>query len=134
MGLPATYERTLSSGREETAQSADAPAFLLPFGLFELDAAGKVIRYSPAAESTPGDEARAIWGRNFFTEIAPVEQVVGFRLRFHSFMVSGQAVERFTTTFRHGEQNIKVQIMLAHITEKSEDGRKRLALVRIMPE
>jgi photoactive yellow protein len=133
MGLPATYEHTLSSDRE-TARPEAAPSFVLPFGLFELDAAGTVIRYSPASESAPAVEARAIWGRNFFTEIAPVEQVVGFRLRFHSFMASGQAVERFTTTFKHGEQNIKVQIMLAHITEKSDDGRKRLALVRIMPE
>ena len=93
-----------------------------------------MIRYSPASETAPTVEVRGVWGRNFFTEVAPVEQVAGFRLRFHSFMARGQAVERFTTTFAHGEQNIKVQIMLAHITEKSDEGRKRLALVRIMPE
>ncbi|HEV7906458.1 MAG TPA: hypothetical protein VGO96_21650 [Pyrinomonadaceae bacterium] len=133
MGLPATYERTQTSDREPT-RAEGSSAFILPFGLFELDAAGTVTRYSPAAETEPTVEARDIWGRNFFTEIAPVEQVVGFRLRFHSFMASGQAVERFTTTFAHGQQNIKVQIMMAHITEKSDEQRKRLALVRIMPE
>lgn len=133
MGLPATYERT-SPGDRESATVQNSSPFILPFGLFELDAAGTVIRYSPASETTPDFETKDIWGRNFFTEIAPVEQVVGFRLRFHSFMSNGQAVERFTTTFAHGEQNIKVQIMLAQITEKSEEGRKRLALVRIMPE
>ena len=133
MGLPATYERT-SHGDRETAPAQNSSPFILPFGLFELNAEGTVIRYSPASETAPAFEARDIWGRNFFTEIAPVEQVVGFRLRFHSFMANGQAVERFTTTFAHGEQNIKVQIMLAHITEKSDEGRKRLALVRIMPE
>lgn len=133
MGLPATYERTSSTEREPARAEESSPC-LLPFGLFELDASGTVIRYSPASETAPAFEARDIWGRNFFTEIAPVEQVVGFRLRFHSFMANGLAVERFTTTFAHGEQNIKVQIMLAHITEKSEDGRRRLALVRIMPE
>jgi photoactive yellow protein len=133
MGLPATYERTQTSDRE-TARAEGSSAFVLPFGLFELDAAGTVIRYSPAAETAPPVEARDVWGRNFFTEVAPVEQVVGFRLRFHSFMASGQAVERFTTTFAHEQQNIKVQIMMAHITEKSNEERKRLALVRIMPE
>ena len=133
MGLPATYEHALSSDREPARAEASS-AFILPFGLFELDAAGTVIRYSPASETAPTFEARDIWGRNFFTEIAPFEQVVGFRLRFHSFMENGQAVERFTTTFAYGQQNIKVQIMLAHITEKSDEGRKRLALVRIMPE
>jgi photoactive yellow protein len=134
MGLPATYERASASG-EETTRMKNSPSPILPFGLFELDSNGTVIRYSPASESAPVTEARDVWGRNFFNEIAPVEQVVGFRLRFHSFMASGQAVERFTTTFTHEEQNIKVQIMMAHITEKSESGgRKRLALVRIMPE
>ena len=133
MRLPATYERALPGDREAASAANSAP-LVLPFGLFELDAAGTVIRYSPASENAPAFAASDIWGRNFFTEIAPVEQVVGFRLRFHSFMASGQAVERFTTSFRHGEQNIKVQIMMAHITEKSEDGRRRLALVRIMPE
>ncbi|HEX8422795.1 MAG TPA: hypothetical protein VF634_05250 [Pyrinomonadaceae bacterium] len=134
MGLPATHERTLPSD-EETARAGESSSpFPLPFGLFELDAAGTVIRYSPASERAPAFEARDVWGRNFFTEIAPVEQVVGFRLRFHSFMANGQAVERFTTTFAHGEQNIKVQIMMAHITENAENVRKRLALVRIMPE
>lgn len=134
MGLPATYERTSAEEREHAAMPGSSPS-ILPFGLFELDSAGTVIRYSPASESAPAVEARDVWGRNFFAEIAPVEEVVGFRLRFHSFMASGQAVERFTTTFRHAEQTIKVQIMMAHITEKSENGRrKRLALVRIMPE
>jgi photoactive yellow protein len=133
MALHATYKRT-STGDGEPAIAQNSHAFILPFGLFELDAAGTVIRYSPTSEKEQTFEAKDIWGRNFFTDIAPVEQVVGFRLRFNSFMVSGQAVERFTTTFRHADQNIKVQIMLAHITEKSDDGRKRLALVRIMPE
>jgi photoactive yellow protein len=133
MGLPATYERTLLSD-SEPHPAPGASSHILPFGLFELDPDGTVIRYSPASEKAPLVEARDIWGRNFFTDIAPVEQVVGFRLRFHSFMASGQAVERFATTFAHGQQNVKVQIMMAHITEKSEDGRRRLALVRIMPE
>lgn len=132
MGLPATYEHPLSSDAEEAAPAPASP--VLPYGLFELDPEGTVVRYSPASERAPAFEARDLWGRNFFTDIAPVEQVVGFRLRFHSFMASGQAVERFATTFAHGQQNIKVQIMMAHITEKSEDGRRRLALVRIMPE
>jgi photoactive yellow protein len=131
MGLHATYERDHDS---EPGHAPEPSALAIPFGLFELDQAGMVIRYSPASENEPAIKAKDIWGRNFFTEIAPVEQVVGFRLRFHSFMASGQAIERFTTTFAHGRQNVKVQIMLAHITEKSEDGRRRLALVRIMPE
>jgi photoactive yellow protein len=134
MGLPATYEQHTLHGDSQSVPKPNSPSFVLPFGLFELDSAGTVIRYSPASEIAPSVEARDIWGRNFFTEIAPVEQVVGFRLRFHSFMANGQAVERFTTVFEHEQRNVKVQIMLAHITEKSDDGRKRLALVRIMPE
>lgn len=106
----------------------------LPFGLLELDARGTVIRYSPAAEQNSPVQAQDVLGRNFFREIAPVEQVSDFQSRFQVFMASGESVQRFTSSFPSEKGQIKVQILLARITEKSEQGRERLALVRIMPE
>ena len=114
------------------ASEATTPA--IPFGLFELDAAGTVMRYSPPAEENAHGLAQGILGCNFFTEVAPVEQVTGFRGRFHEFMATGQSVDRFTTRFTDGRQTVKLQIMMAHITERAASGRRRLALVRIMPD
>lgn len=106
----------------------------LPFGLLELDAAGTVIRYSPAAELNPLLQPQDILGRNFFTEMAMCEQVNEVKSRFLAFMAFGDTVQKFNIICPVEEKNIKIQIMLARITERVEQGRERLALVRIMPE
>jgi photoactive yellow protein len=116
----------------ETGQ--DFSATTIPFGLFELDPKGIVIRYSPASEKTPKLPVTEILGRNFFTEIAPVKQVIEFRERFQVFMARGQSIDKFSTRFTQQQQHIKVQIMMAHLAEEPEDGRRRLALVRIMSD
>jgi photoactive yellow protein len=103
----------------------------LPFGLLELDTSGAVIRYSPASEQDPEVMAQDILGRHFFTEVIPNKQVKDFRTRFHLFMEDGQAVDRFSTVFDSEEGQIKVQIIMARIPEKTAQGSKRLALVRI---
>lgn len=106
----------------------------LPFGLLELDPTGVVIRYSPAAEENPPVLPRDILGRNFFTEVATCEQVEEVKSRFLAFMAFGDAVQKFSINCAVEEKNIKIQIMLARVTERLEQGRERLALVRIMPE
>ena len=106
----------------------------LPFGLLELDAAGIVIRYSPAAEQNPPVLPQDILGRNFFTEVATCEQVGEVKSRFLAFMAFGDAVQKFSISCPVEEKNIKIQIMLSRVTERLEEGRERLALVRIMPE
>ncbi|HEY0006951.1 MAG TPA: PAS domain-containing protein [Pyrinomonadaceae bacterium] len=105
-----------------------------PFGLLELDARGTVIRYSPASEQNPNVKALDVLGRDFFKDVVPVEQVGEFQNRFQTFMAQGDSIQRFTSTFPSESGQIKVQILLARITEKTEAGRERLALVRIMPE
>jgi photoactive yellow protein len=107
---------------------------LLPFGLLELDETGTVVRYSPASEQSPRVKSEDIRGRNFFTEVVPVPEIKDQEARFRLFMAQGQSREQFSTTFQSEEGQIKVQILLARITEKSEQGNERLALVRIMPE
>lgn len=106
----------------------------LPFGLLELDAAGAVIRYSPAFEQNPQVKSDDILGRNFFTEVLPTPEIKEQQARFRLFMAQGQTKDQFSTTFPSAAGPIKVQILLARMTEKSEYGSGRLALVRIMPE
>jgi photoactive yellow protein len=106
----------------------------IPFGLLELDRSGAVIRYSPASEQNPDVKAQDVLGRHFFTEIISNDQVKDFQARFHLFMADGQTVDRFSTIFDSEEGQIKVQIIMARISEKMAQGNERLALVRIMPE
>jgi photoactive yellow protein len=106
----------------------------LPFGLLELDRSGAVIRYSPASEQNPKVMAQDILGRHFFTEVVANDQVKDFQTRFHLFMEDGQAVDRFSAVFDSEEGQIKVQVIMAKIFEKTAQESKRLALVRIMPD
>jgi photoactive yellow protein len=108
---------------------------IMPFGLLELDGRGTVVHYSPARENASGDwERDNIVGRNFFDDVVPVLPVKEFKDRFLRFMASGDSVQRFTIRFPFEQQDVRVQIMLAHITERSERRSERLALVRLMPE
>ena len=106
-----------------------------PFGLMELDGSGRVIRYSPASEKEsdahPADE---VVGRNFFRDIAPVEETAELKGRFLAFMTFGDSVQRVTVRFPHNHNIIKAQIVMARVSEQKDTGRERLALVRLMPD
>jgi photoactive yellow protein len=106
----------------------------LPFGLLELNAAGSVIRYSPAAEQSSPVQAQDVLGHNFFTEVAPYPQVSEVKSRFFAFMAFGDDVQKISIICSVEQVNVKIQIMLARVHEKLDSGRERLALVRIMPE
>jgi photoactive yellow protein len=112
-------------------------ASIMPFGLLELDGRGTVVHYSSAREQQSAGrdwERESIVGRNFFDDVVPVLPVKEFKDRFLRFMSSGDSVQRFTIRFPFEQQEVRVQIMLAHITERTDRRSERLALVRLMPE
>ncbi|HEY0385756.1 MAG TPA: hypothetical protein VGC64_07070 [Pyrinomonadaceae bacterium] len=112
----------------------ETPSPTLPFGLLELNAAGSVIRYSPAAEQNSPVQAQDVIGHNFFTEVAPCQQLSEVKSRFLAFMAFGDDVQKISIVCPVEQMNVKIQIMLARLHEKHDSGRERLALVRIMPE
>ena len=105
----------------------------LPFGLLELDAAGEVIRYSPASEQRSDVQAQDVLGRQFFTEVVGDKKVKRFQARFQLFMRQGQTVDRFSASFPSEAGEVKVQFLLAKLDKKVSAGGEHLALVRIMP-
>lgn len=121
------------SGREGI-QVNDKGITTVPFGLFELDAKGTVVHYSAASEEKKDTLANNILGRNFFEELISISQVEELKSRFLRFMAEGTSVERFTISFPYHQENIKVQIVMAHPSEKTEKGREPFALIRLMPE
>ncbi len=107
---------------------------MIPFGLIELDGEGTVLHYSPSHQPLEKGRAQSIIGRNFFDDVVPVSPLKEFKASFLRFMAFGDSVQRFTIRFPFEQHDVRVQIMLAHITEKTERGLARLALVRLMPE
>ena len=107
---------------------------IIPFGMFELDAAGTVIHYSPATQDRRDALQPNVVGGNFFDRLASISEVKELKSRFLNFMADGTSFERFTISFPYLQESIKVQIVMAHISEKSAQGRERFALLRVMPE
>lgn len=132
MGTP-TSIRARFVGRKDMEVS-DNEISQIPFGMFELDAAGMVIHYSPASEEKRDAAANKIVGKNFFSDLVAISQVEELKGRFHSFMTNGDSVERFSVSFPYNRESVKVQIVMAHLIERSERGRERFALIRLMPE
>lgn len=106
----------------------------IPFGLFELDAAGTIVHYSPPTDGTGDGFQNGIVGSDFFKDVVPMHELKELKSRFLRFMTFGDSVERFSMSFPIERSVVKVQIVLARIFEYSSERRKRLALVRIMPD
>ena len=100
----------------------------IPFGMFELDAAGVVVHYSPASEENRGAIINGVVGKNFFDDLFTIAQVRELKGRFLRFMADGNSVERFSLSFPFYQESLKVQIVMAHLIEKTETGRERFAL------
>ena len=124
---------TVSDGLE-AMEASDRAEASIPFGLFELDSMGTVTYYSPQKSEKMNAQKENIVGRNFFDDLIAVAEASELKSRFHTFMAEGNSVERFTVNFPFIETSIKVQIVMAHVTEQSENGRKQFALIRLTPE
>ncbi|MDQ3818622.1 MAG: PAS domain-containing protein [Acidobacteriota bacterium] len=123
-----------ASDGPEAMEASDKAGAPIPFGLFELDSAGIVTHFSPRKTEGVSVKKENVLGRNFFDDLLTVEEASDLKSRFHTFMAEGSSVERFTVNFPFIGSSIKVQIVMAHITEHSESGRKQFALVRLTPE
>lgn len=123
-----------TSDGPEAMEANDKEASSIPFGLFELDSAGTVIHYSPRKSDEVNIQKENVIGRNFFDELLTLTEASSLKNRFHTFMAEGNSVERFTVNFPFMRGSIKVQIVMAHVTEQSENGRKQFALIRLTPD
>jgi photoactive yellow protein len=118
----------------EDMEVSDNETSIIPFGMFELNATGTIIHYSPAMEVHREEFAGKVVGQNFFDDLSSISQVENLKSRFHAFMANGTSVDRFTLTFHYRQESIKIQVVMAHLSEKTENGRERFALIRLMPE
>jgi hypothetical protein len=57
-----------------------------------------------------------------------------FKERFLRLVAFGDSVQRFILKFPIEQRDIRVHIMRARITERTERSSERLALVRLMPD
>jgi hypothetical protein len=101
------------------------------FGLLELDPSGQVLYSRIEKDGRADGSAVDITGRNFFSEVAPFENVEEFQRCLDSFRRSSQQANSISFTCQYEDGPLKVKVLLARIHERSERDRTKAILVHI---
>src|ERR1044071_8684833 len=98
-------------------------------GLFELDAAGKVLYYRKDLAGEPGGTSMDIVGQNFYNEVAGFENIEEFRRCVTEFTRSATAADSFEFECRYGEFGHRIKVLLARIRESVNQNNTKSVLV-----
>ena len=96
-------------------------------GLFELDAAGKVLYYRMDSACTSPD----MTGHNFYDEVAPFDNVEEFRRCVTDFTQSAKAADSFDFDCHYQGSDHPVRVLLARIRERVDRNNTKSVLVHI---
>lgn len=83
----------------------------LPFGVIELDEAGKVLGFNHHEEERSHLRASEVIGKNFFRDIAPCAEVKEYQGRFEEFLLSDEPSIQFDFVYRLPHATIPIRIM-----------------------
>ena len=101
------------------------------FGLVELDHAGTVL-YSRPDGAAGKDDSADIRGCNFYTEVAPFENVEEFRERLSGFVGSESPAHSFTFDCRFADgEVVPVRVLLARMRQRADGRPTESVLVHI---
>src|ERR1043165_725136 len=98
-------------------------------GLFELDAAGKVLYYRMDSTGEPSGMSPDLVGRNFYNEVAGFENVEEFRRCATEFTRSATAADSFDFECRYGDFAQRMKVLLARICESENRRNTKSVLV-----
>jgi photoactive yellow protein len=89
----------------------------LPYGMIQLDAHGRILRYSQAETRLSGRAAADVVGRDFFTDVAPCTHVREFFGRFQQGVAAAQldAVFNFRFAFTP-PRDVRVHMFYSRVT------------------
>lgn len=93
---------------------------VIPLGLWELDAVGRVLHYEP--ETDCAFQPSEVIGRSFFDEVMPAAKVQELRDQVERFIAGPAQAHSFDLDLRVGEENVRTRNLLGRISGK---GRSR---------
>ncbi|MDO9713926.1 histidine kinase dimerization/phosphoacceptor domain -containing protein [Paracraurococcus lichenis] len=102
---------------EQLDDLSPAAIDVLPFGVIQLDGAGKVVLYSAAESRFSGRAVDAVVGRDFFHDVAPCTDLPAFHGRFLEGVRRGTLDERFNFTFGFEPRPVRVEVRLRRARE-----------------
>ena len=125
-----TYGSDNRGGEIPKAERDRRPTCKL-FGLLELDAAGTVLYSRFESDGATGWPSPDVTGRNFYTEVAPFQNVGEFRRELDSFSNGSQPSQSITFTCQYADGPLTVRVLLARIRERSQRDVTKSILVHI---
>jgi hypothetical protein len=96
-------------------------------GLVELDRAGNVLY----AKLERDQKRRDLNGLNFFSDVAPFNNVEEFRRRLDSFANGHELAQSFNFTCDFDDGSVPVKVLVARISERDNRGQVKSILVHI---
>ena len=101
------------------------------FGLVELGADG-IVLYARIEQDGDGHlPAANVTGRNFFSEVAPFQNVEEFQKCLDNFSRSSQPANSIPFTCQYEDGPVRVKVLLARVREKSQHDVTKSILVHI---
>jgi hypothetical protein len=101
------------------------------YGLLELDPAGTVLYSRIEGGGDNGQPAADATGRNFYTEVAPFENVAEFQHCLDSFSRGSQQADSIQFICNYDDGPLPVKVLLARIREHSGHEAMKSILVHI---
>lgn len=103
----------------------------IPLGLIEVDEAGTVLYYHREGDPGQGGVSDGLVGRNFFKDIAPIADAVGFRDKVEDFRRAHAASYGFDYRFAGAAGERAVRVLLARVREGGYRDGKETVMVQI---
>ena len=104
----------LASADEMTPAELDT----LPYGMIQLDAAGRILKYNAVESRLASLPQEQAVGRQFFTEVAPCTKVQAFHGRFKEGVIreSLDATFQFHFAFKQQPRDVTVRLFYSRRT------------------
>lgn len=109
----------------------DAPRQILPFGLWEMDAAGTVLHYEPPRGEPPPFHPPEVIGKNFFGDVMPAARVEELRERLAGFASGHAPAQSLDLTLPGAEGGVRARILLGRLHDRFAAGAAGSILVHI---
>lgn len=103
--------------RVDEMNSAELDA--LPFGMIQLDATGKILKFNKTEAELARINRQRQLGKNFFEDVAPCTRVKEFYGRFLEGLARKELYETFGFVFKfaHGPRNVAITLFYAQATQ-----------------
>ncbi len=90
----------------------------LPYGMIQLDATGRIMKYNAVESRLASLDQQATIGKHFFSEVAPCTKVQAFHGRFKEGIVRESLDETFTFhfAFKQAPRDVTVRLFYSKRT------------------